>query len=266
MKTTTVRDKLWMWGHPVNAHGPDSRWKTPRESRMTPVEAACYMGTPNMHMVWCWRPEAPEPTPSWRQFALPFNAMKEVVWSIAHGHGLSFTDHIFPLIDISPNVTGVIMDDFFTDNEGRNTALTPDELTAIRKRLDTPARKLDLWCVVYEQDLPKQIGHVLDQMDVLAYFMWNSPSVPKIESHLEALEKLAPTKRRLLGLYLWDYADRKPMPLDLVKFQSETALRLLHAGRIDGIIFVASCICDLELEAVEWTRKWIAEVGGQTLK
>ena len=39
----------------------------------------------------------------------------------------------------------------------------------------------------------------------------------------------------------------------------------LRQGRIEGMIFLASCICDLELEAVEWTRRWIAEVGGESV-
>jgi len=31
------------------------------------------------------------------------------------------------------------------------------------------------------------------------------------------------------------------------------------------MIFLASCICDLDLEAVEWTRDWIAARGPQPL-
>jgi hypothetical protein len=38
-------------------------------------------------------------------------------------------------------------------------------------------------------------------------------------------------------------------------------LEWLRKGRIEGMIFLASCICDLNLEAVEWTRNWIREVG-----
>lgn len=244
----------------MNAHGPETRWKLPRVSRMTPVEAAVYMGTPNMHLVWLWREEEPEPTPSWKQFALPLRAMKEVVWSIAHGHGLSFTDHIFPLIADEANVTGVILDDFFTpQDDGRYAAVKDSEFVELEKKLRLPRRKLDLWCVVYEQDLGKPIKKDLERMDVLGYFMWNSPSVPKIEEHVAAIEKLAPGKPLVLGLYLWDYAARKPMPMELVKLQSDIAMKLLKAGRIRGISFVASCICDLELEAVEWTREWIAK-------
>jgi hypothetical protein len=29
--------------------------------------------------------------------------------------------------------------------------------------------------------------------------------------------------------------------------------------------FVANTVCELDLEAVEWTRKWIAEVGDEPL-
>ena len=51
------------------------------------------------------------------------------------------------------------------------------------------------------------------------------------------------------------------MPLDLMRHQCELGLRWLRQGRIEGMIFLASCLCDLELEAVEWTRNWIAQVG-----
>ena len=51
------------------------------------------------------------------------------------------------------------------------------------------------------------------------------------------------------------------MPLALMEKQCSLGLDWLREGRIDGTIFLASCICDLGLEAVEWTRSWIAAVG-----
>lgn len=36
-------------------------------------------------------------------------------------------------------------------------------------------------------------------------------------------------------------------------------------GRIEGVIFLATNICDLDLETVIWTRRWIAEVGDRPL-
>ena len=64
---------------------------------------------------------------------------------------------------------------------------------------------------------------------------------------------------------MWDFGIGKPMPLERMKKQCELALRWLQEGRIEGMIFLATNICDLDLEAVNWTRRWIAEVGDQQL-
>jgi len=86
-----------------------------------------------------------------------------------------------------------------------------------------------------------------------------------MEKNLAKLEKLTPKNGRLLGCYMWDYGKRQPMPVELMKMQCEKGLKWLNEGLIEGMIFLASCVCDLELEAVEWTRQWISEVGGQRL-
>ena len=65
---------------------------------------------------------------------------------------------------------------------------------------------------------------------------------------------------------MWDYGQKRAMPVDLMAMQCETGLEWLHQGRIEGMIFLASCVCDLELEAVEWTRSWIARVGGEPVE
>ena len=51
------------------------------------------------------------------------------------------------------------------------------------------------------------------------------------------------------------------MPVSVMQKQCQLGLQWLQQGQIEGMIFLASCICDLGLEAVEWTRKWIQEVG-----
>jgi hypothetical protein len=47
-----------------------------------------------------------------------------------------------------------------------------------------------------------------------------------------------------------------------MKMQCEFGLKRIQSGQIDGIIFLASCICDLGLETVAWTKEWIAANGG----
>ena len=41
MERSTVRDKLWLWGHDAGAH--NDGWGLPRPSRITPTEAAFYL-------------------------------------------------------------------------------------------------------------------------------------------------------------------------------------------------------------------------------
>jgi len=50
-----------------------------------------------------------------------------------------------------------------------------------------------------------------------------------------------------------------------MEHQCELGLKWLREGNIEGMILLASCICDLDLEAVEWTREWVATVGGEEL-
>ena len=42
---STVRDKLWLWGHDAGAH--NDGWGLPRPSRITPTEAAFYLNRDN---------------------------------------------------------------------------------------------------------------------------------------------------------------------------------------------------------------------------
>jgi hypothetical protein len=50
--------------------------------------------------------------------------------------------------------------------------------------------------------------------------------------------------------------------MELHKRQCETALKLAHAGRIRGIIFLS--VSD-DPEVVGWTADWIKQVGSQKI-
>ena len=58
---------------------------------------------------------------------------------------------------------------------------------------------------------------------------------------------------------------QKTMSVPWMRHQCQLGLEWLRQRRIEGMIFLASCICDMGLEAVEFARKWIQEVGNETL-
>jgi hypothetical protein len=191
-----------------------------------------------------------------------------VVWSIVGARGESVDTDRADVISLATrfhNISSVILDDFFQAPEEGETvaAFTFDELRALRQQLAIGTRQLDLWVVVYTHQLTESVVPYLNFCDVVSFWTWRAEDLANLESGFAKLEKLLPTKRKVLGCYMWDFGAARPMPLDCMKQQCELGRAWLQAGRIDGMIFLASPICDLELEAVEWTRQWIAEVGDE---
>jgi hypothetical protein len=144
-------------------------------------------------------------------------------------------------------------------------ALTPDQLRAVRQRLQIGDRRLDLGVTLYTHQLSPRILAHLDLCDVVSLWTWKAQDLQQLESSFAKLRELAPQKRVLLGCYMWDFGTNHPLPLELMKKQTALGLKWLRAGQVEGLIFLATNICDLKLEAVEWTRQWIAEVGDQQL-
>ena len=256
-----VRDRFWIWGHEAGSH--NAGWGIPKPSRMTPAEGAFYLGVPNIIMI---RYDDKPPIP-FDQYAIPFRPLKRVVWSITGAGGVTSEEerkHVFELASRFPNITGVFMDDFFTGSgEG---ALTVEELQNIRSQLSVSGRRLDLMVTVYTHnlDLPSARKY-LELCDKASLWTWEARNLVNMENNFEKFEKLIPKTGKLLGCYMWDYGTHQPMPVDLMEMQCNTGLYWLKEGRIEGMIFLASCICDLELEAVEWTRRWISKTGDEPL-
>lgn len=259
-----IRDRLWIWGHEAGSH--NSGWNIPGRSRMTPAEGAFYLGVPNLIMVQY----AGKPSPPFDQYAIPFRALKNVAWSIVGAGGQTQDKeraHVLELAGRFPMITGVMMDDFFRSpaDGGEVGVLSLDELRSIQDQLTVSGRRLDLWVVLYDHQLALPVEQHLKLCDKVTFWTWRAPDLRDLERNFEVVEKKAPSCGKILGCYMWDYGQKRPMPLDLMEMQCEMGLRWLREGRIEGMIFLASCICDLEIEAVEWTRRWIAKVGDEHL-
>ena len=266
----SVRERLWIWGHEAGAH--NGHWGLEGQSRMTPAEGAAYLGVPNLIMV---RFDG-QPATSLAQYHLPFLPLQRVVWSVvndgkpAADDKQSHLDAVLRLAERFPNITGLIIDDYFLNTPMPDGAISQCSLPGLelfRRRLHAMARSLDLWMVLYDIDLhrftPEQIRQHAEPFDVISFWTWEAANLAHLEDNLAAAEALAPGKPIVLGCYMYDYGARKPLPVELMAAQCHQGLAWLRSGRIAGMIFLASCICDLELPAVEYTRQWIAEVGDQ---
>jgi hypothetical protein len=262
-----VRDRFWIWGHEAGSHtGPKAQqlWAIPGTSRMTPTEAAHYMGIPNCVMVVYNN----LPTPPFYQHALALSSLKQVVWSVIGDASSTRNDQecdldeILSLSERIPNITGAIMDDFFHAGGGR---YSPEAIAQLHSRLYNAPRPLDLWVVLYYNQLDPAVAPYLQLCDVVSFWTMPGSQLLHLEHNFGRFLRMTPNKRRMLGCYMWNYGEKQPMPIDLMRHQCELGLAWLKTGEIEGIIFLASCICDLDLEAVEWTRNWIRQVGDQPI-
>jgi len=256
---TNVRSLRARFGSWTPAAGADQRDNgLPRTSRMTPVEGAVYLNVPNLLFVRY----GDNPPMPFDQYAIAFRPFKRVVWSLVGASGQSSDEerrHVLELAGRFPNIVGFIMDDYFRpDGTG---SLAVEQLKELRKRLVIGGKKRDLFVVLYQHQLELPVQAHLEFCDKITFWTWQAKDLRSLETSFDRLETLAPTHGKLLGCYLWDFGTGKPMPLDLMKKQCDLGRRWLEQGRIEGMIFLASNVCDLELETVEWTRRWIADAS-----
>ena len=128
-------------------------------------------------------------------------------------------------------------------------------------------RRRDWGVTLYAHQLDERILPHLELCDSVSLWTWRAPELANLETNFAKYEKLVPSgKKRLLGLYMWNFGNRRPTPLESMEMQCKQALRWLHEGRIDGMIFLATNICGLNLERVEWSCMGIAEHGDEPLQ
>lgn len=251
------RDKLWLWGQSPGSH--HGAFKLPGENRMTPAEGADYFGIRNCcRVVMGDQPSAPFDTHS-----ADLKGMAQVVWSVVGDCGSKRNDNNGDDLDevlrqalMYSNITGGVLDDFFRpDGTGRYSV---KEIATIKERLNCfPARRLDLWMVLYEIQLGFNIKEYLDLCDVVTFWTWKGNHLNKLDDNLKKFAELTPGKRRMAGCYMWDYGNNRPLTMEQMEHQCSIYLQWLERGDIEGIIICSNCIMDIGLDTVEWTRQWI---------
>jgi hypothetical protein len=219
------------------------------------------MGIPNVLFV---RYEL-EPRPPFMAHASPLKSMQQVVWSIEGGGGGDVAA-VLGLTKALPNLRGVILDDYFArvaagDAGEADGPFALKAMRQLRARLDGCKPRLDVWVVLYAHEFGQEakLRPHLDLCDVVTLWTWTASELANLENNFARFEQIVGGKRRVLGVYMWDYGAKQPMPRSAMKQQCSLGLRWLQEGRIEGMICLASCICDLDLEAVAWVRQWIAE-------
>jgi len=265
-----IKDKIWLWGQDPGTHHSQgsSGYNLPGTNRMTSVEGCVYFGIPN-----CCRVEVcGKPVPPFDQESMVLDALDRVVWSVLGAGHTYKTDHplgdlyeeVVRIAKLHPNVVGGVFDDFFSAM--RMEHFNPEFLAELRKRFNNDiGRKLDFWVVLYVHQLGLNIKAHLDEFDVISLWTWNGKDLYNIDENFAKFIELTPDKHRLAGLYMWNYGEEKPLTREQMDLQFDKYYKMLRNGKIEGIILCSNCIADIGIEAVEWTRQWIREVGNEVI-
>lgn len=258
----SLKDDLWIWGQSAGSHHRvgNNVWNLPGENRMESLEGAQYLGIPNI----CRVAIGDSPKPPFDAEAELLKDCPKVIWSVIGDATTTRTNtggtDVQAVIDVSrkyPNIIGGVMDDLFVSD--RMDFYTPEVIGECAQQLHENG--LELWSVIYEYGLDKDVRAHLSHCDVVSIWTWCGENLSKLDETYENLCKLtAPGQKIYAGCYFWDYGNCRPLPLESMKLQLETYRKWYETGRIGGIVFCSNCIADIGLDTVEYTRKWIAEL------
>lgn len=264
-KPATVRDALWVWGTPELTKPGEHDAASFAEA--SPAQRARVLGTPNVVMAGSGLPHDRELANRW---SAEVAGAPRLVWEILpdgqqqHEPPFEFKRRIAdlaPLVKAHPEIEAVLVDDM--TSVAATKGFQPAHLKAIKSLLRTHELALKLWGVVYSMNLAEPTTDPLaTELDVIHLWHWHARDTARMEQHVAECRRRYPDKPIVLGLYLYDYGDGRPMPLDLHQRQCETALRLLHSKQVAGIVFLS---INNDEQVVRWTADWIKKVGAQPI-
>ena len=268
--TNKMKNKFWLWGQDAgsqHAASANKSWKLPGINKMDPAEGAKYLGINNICRVGMGgQPEPPFDTETEKlQFA------DKVVWSAIgdasserNNNDASDLDEVLRQADKYPNVIGAVLDDFFYGGPRLSFEAIEDMLERLH---NFHLRPLELWAVYYTRGLEDAVAkEYVKYFDVITIWnMWASAEFEKIDDDFLKAVEMSPGKRRVAGCYMWNYGEGKELSISEIKAQCEKYYEWIKRGDAEGIVFCANCCADLGLEAVEWVREWISEVGEEEI-
>ncbi len=223
-----AKDRFWLWGHEAGSH--DVYEKLGAKSRMTPMEAACYMGISNVVMVMF----SGSSKPPFDQLALSMSTLKKLVWSIvgAGGNSNLYIEEVLRLSRKFPNICGGMIDDFFSVKyaPGECARYSVEQIRDFKSKLG----HLDLWTVLYDYQLDFPISDYLQRTDVVNFWTWRSKDLANLEKNWEKLSKVADGKRIAMGCYMWDYGDHHCIDIKTMRRQCDFYVSLSRPERSRG--------------------------------
>jgi hypothetical protein len=265
-KKETFRDRLWLWSHLAGCY--NGQYNLKGNSKLAPEAAAKFLGMNNICMIRYGGKPVPN---DFAQHMQSFTSLDNVAWSVVGDgstHQTNAQDDLKAVLALKQNfgnLSAAVLDDFFIPPRGgvQKSRISLDELKNIQTTLHEHGLKL--WVVLYDHQLDWDIGEYLKYCDVVTFWTWKSEDLDKLKTNFQKAKQLAHGKPIMAGCYMYDFGNQKPISVSRMQSQCEEYYRWIKSGEIEGIIFCGSCVADLDLEAVKWTKGWISKIGDQKI-
>lgn len=251
-----LKEKLWNWAHLEGSHNK----YTSMTLSMTPETFAEEFGIPNAFVVSF----GGNIQPPFDDMAKRMSGLRELKWAVLSDIStplpedeLGNTKDVLAVAEKYDHITGGIMDDFFFPE--RMERFTPEVLKKIRKALND--KGMDFWCVLYTNQLEEDLGELIDCYDGVSMWVWESENIVNMDQYFAKLKELAPDKKLMLGLYLWDYNTKKEMDPALFEKHLSFNFSKIESGEIEGMIVCSNAVGDAGFKSCDILKEYVAKYG-----
>ena len=254
---TKLSEKLWNWGHLAGSHNELCGY----DCKMSPAEFAEQYGIKNAFIV----SYGGNIVPPFDDTARQLTSLDKVVWSVLGDSStplpedeLGNTKDILDVLDVAKNITGGVVDDFFSPV--RMERFTPEVLKKIKAALNE--KGLDFWCVLYNNQLELDLEKYMECFDGVTFWIWESRNIPNMDEYLEKLFAITKDKKVMLGMYVYDYcAEGGVMDPALFEMQIKNYFELIKSKKIEGVIFCSNTLGDAPLETNRVLKEYVSRYG-----
>ena len=252
----TLKSKAWIWGHPTNSLSGDAG--VPDGNRTGPVEGMHQLNAENVFWIHYGRVKETR-----RESAMQMEAnCQKFGWRLTPGRNV---DLVLSEAQEFSHLKVAAYDDFFCDEwkENNYTVHPPHAVREDRRRLNEAG--VELWCVHYERHIDRDITEYLDAFDGFTFWFWNQREPEEYEAALKKFIERTPGKRRMLGVYLYDFGRKGAANPDLVERELNRVKELLADQTIEGFILHTNAVADLGYEAYDRAVAWMAAHGNDEI-
>ena len=247
-----IRDKVWIWGHPPHSLVAEFNL----DGNMTPTAGMEYFGAKNV-------------------FYVPMHNVvdrkacsEEMAPCLQAGWSMENPEQVEELLELKKdykNITRGVFDDFFNKGtKGSYEHYTVDSFKALKERLHSSG--LDMWLVYYTMNTDEEVlNQFMPILDGVILWFWHAVDNAEFEQKLQEYLQRTKGQKHMVGIYLYDFGNKKEANPDTVIYQLNRAKQLLIDGVIEGFVLHTNGVVDLGYEAVKVAKEWMEKNGDEII-